>query len=53
MSKFNEKTDNKVENYMGGVSFKHTPKEELVFAVLTSFIDFFSRKVQTFRLNMN
>lgn len=42
MSKFSEKRskdENVVENYMGGKSFKQTPKEELIFSVVTSFIE--------------
>jgi len=40
MSKFNEtEKKEKVKNYMGGRAFKQTPKEELVFAVLTTFIE--------------
>lgn len=39
MSKFNAKESSKIENYMGGVAYKQTPKTELIFAVLSSFIE--------------
>ncbi len=40
MSKFNSKSEGRsVENYMGGHSFSQGKKEELAFAVLSSFIE--------------
>lgn len=39
MSKFNQKESSKIENYMGGVAFKQTPKTELIFSVLSSFME--------------
>src|SRR5579859_2165656 len=40
MSKFNETTEKEqVTNYMGAKAYKQTPKEELVFACLTTFVE--------------
>ena len=42
MAKFNEKKEtvtNLITNYMGELAFKQTPKEELIFSVLTSFFE--------------
>ncbi len=42
MAKFNEKKEtrtNLTTNYMGEESYKQTPKEELIFSVLTSFFE--------------
>jgi hypothetical protein len=34
-----KKESTKIQNHVGAVAFKQTPKEELVFAILTSFLD--------------
>lgn len=40
MSKFNETVEREqITNYMGAKAYKQTPKEELAFAVLTTFIE--------------
>lgn len=39
MSKFNNKTTNKTYNFAGGKAFKSQPKEELVFSVLSTFLE--------------
>ena len=40
MSKFNETVEREqITNYMGAKAYKQTPKEELAFAVLTTFVE--------------
>lgn len=39
MSKFNQKTNNKTVNLAGGVAFKMGSEQELIHAVLTTFLD--------------
>lgn len=39
MGKFNKTSSNKTTNLAGGKAFKRTPEMELIFAVLTTFLD--------------